>query len=142
MGAIGGALSKQLIQSAGQENYTKLAFAAYILGFGLLGSAKSVQQFALSLFFLMFGHQQNTEAGNLLAVHATAQGMGKGEVTAAGGNLVAVLKLIAPLLYARVFAFNTSGGRKRPGSPYFLICVFLMLSQLVFSTYDKKSTSS
>jgi len=136
---LGGRVSKAVIESAGQETYSKLGFAAYIVGFACVGSAKSAVRLGLSLFFLMFGHQRSGEASALLTAHAGAKGMGRGEVTAASANLAAALKIIAPLMYARVFAHNTSGGRNRPGSPYFLICAFLVAAQAVFMSYDRDS---
>lgn len=135
----GGILSNKIMKAIGQDTYTKLGFASYMIGFASLGSARSVRNFGLALFFLMFGHQRNAEISTHLGVHATAAGMGKGEVAAASSNLTAMLKLIAPLMYSRVFAFNTSGGRNRPGSPYFLICAFLLAAQAVLMTYDRKS---
>jgi len=132
---LGGRLSSELMKKPGIETYTKMANAAYILGFALLGSAKNQNQIGAALLFLMFGHQRSSEPGLHLQAHATASGMGRGEFQGASANFLAVLKIIAPMMYGRTFAnFSTKG---MPGAPYFLICAFIAASQATFMTYDK-----
>lgn len=60
--------------------------------------------------------------------HGAAEGMGKGEIVAAQGNLTAYCKVLIPLFYSNLFAFTTSNGRNIPGSPYFVICVITAAS--------------
>lgn len=136
---LGGLFSKKIIESVGLDKYSKMAFAAYIAGFGLLGSSKNAAQLAGALFCLLFGHQRALEAGTLLGEHAAAKGMGRGEIQGAQANLLAMLKIIAPLMYGKFFAYSTSGGRSKPGAPYFLICAFLVAAQGTFMTYDRSS---
>jgi MFS family permease len=135
----GGIVNKQLMGKLGLSKYTMLAHVSCMLGFGLLGSAKNEKQLMNALFFLMFGHQRSAEAGNLLAEHASREGMGRGEIAGTQANFIAVLKIIAPVMYGRVFADFSPRGSNLPGAPYFLICVFVALAQSTFLTYDRSS---
>lgn len=131
---LGGRLAKQLIGSLGQATYTLLGNLGYIVGFALLGTTRSKQQLGLALLCLTLGHQRMGEPGNLLAEHAAATGMGNGEVQGAQANFMAVLKMIAPTLYGRLFEWATTQGRHVPGLPYFLICAFGALAQLLVAS--------
>lgn len=131
----GGIMGKSLIAKLGTRTHTLLSNMAYIAGFGLLGAAKSGKQLVLALLCLMFGHQRSSYPSTLLAEHATKTGMGRGEIAGATANFLAVLKIIAPSAYGRVFAWATSGGRNMPGLPYFFICIFVACAQLTFSKH-------
>lgn len=134
---LGGMVSAKLMKDPGMETYTKIANAAYIVGFSLFGSAKNPTQVGVALLFLMFGHQRTSEPGLHLQAHATAGGMGRGEFQGAMGNFLAVLKVVTPMMYGRTFANFSAKGL--PGAPYFLICAFIAASQATFMTYDKAS---
>lgn len=135
-GLLGGALIKKLGLSA----YTKLGHAAYILGFGLLGSAKSFQQLSLALVALTFGHARCGEPDNVFADKAKAAGMGEGEIQGARANFLAIIKIFAPILFGRVFAWGNA--RKVSGLPYFLIAALVAAAQLIFTTVEKGKKSS
>merc|ERR1719408_622759 len=81
----------------------------------------------------MFGHGRAAYPSMLLNEHAANRGMGRGEIGAACGNFLAVLKIIAPMLYGRLFAWATSNGRNLPGLPYLAICMFVTAAQGVFT---------
>lgn len=136
---LGGRISKKLMETIGLPSYSSLAYAAYFVGFVVMGSAKNAAMLGAALTCMTFGHQRASEAGILLAAHGTAAGMGRGEIQGAQGNLLAVLKIMAPILYGRLFAWSTSEGRSSPGSPYYLICAFLAAAQATFLTYDRSS---
>merc|ERR1712113_922439 len=104
-----------------------------MVGFGLLGTAKGLKQLVVALLCLMFGHGRSGYPGILLAEHATKMGMGRGEIQGAQANFLAVLKILAPSAYGKLFAWATSNGRNYPGAPYFVICMFVAAAQAVFS---------
>lgn len=141
----GGIFGKKVITSFGLVQSTMLANFAYIAGFGLLGTAKGIKQLVLALFCLTWGHGRSGYPGSLLSEHATKMGMGRGEIAGATANFMAVLKIIAPTAYGRLFAWATSGGRNMPGLPYFVICMFVAAAQMTFSTHlmdeDAKKTA-
>ncbi len=62
--------------------------------------------------------------------------MGRAEIAGAQANLLAILKVMIPLLYGNVFAYATTKGRNMPGLPYFLIAALTCASQLAFWTID------
>lgn len=128
----GGIIGKELIPKFGQSTYTAIGNAAYMAGFAFIASCKSKAQLVLGLLCLMFGHGRSAYPGTLLVNQATQLGMGRGEIGAAQGNFLAILKIIAPVFYGRVFAWGTSNGRNIPGLPYFIICAFLAAAQASF----------
>lgn len=135
---LGGRLTKQIIGSLGQQAYTLIGNFGYALGFTLMGLTRSSPQLFVSLFALTLGHQRSSEAGNLLSQQAVAAGMGRGEVVGAITNLTAVLKMIAPMLYSRLFTLSTTGGRNVPGMPYFLIAAFVASAQALIATVPNR----
>jgi len=147
---LGGIFGKQIITSLGLKSSTLLGNLAYIVGFGLLGTAKGVKQLVLALACMTWGHglARTGYPGNLLQEHATKMGMGRGEIAGAQANFTAVLKIIAPTAYGRLFAWATSGGRNMPGLPYLAICMCCAVAQLNFSNYlanhveDAKKTTA
>lgn len=131
---LNGQIAKPLISQLGQETWTMIGNAAYIAGFGLFGTARGPKQLVLALFCLMFGHGRSAYANILLTEQATKElQMGRGEIGGATGNFLAILKIIAPLFYGRVFAAGMSNGRSIPGLPYFIICFFVAMAQMSFT---------
>jgi DHA1 family tetracycline resistance protein-like MFS transporter len=136
---FGGMAAKKLIMSIGQSSYTVIANACYALGFALFGTARSPPQIAAALLFIMFGHQRAGEASGLLQVEAAAKGMGRGEIAGAQANFLAIIKIVALVLYSRLFAWGTSSGRKLPGLPYLQIAAFMAAAQFTFNTVKKSA---
>merc|ERR1719329_288310 len=130
----GGGLTKQVILSLGEQTYTLIGNCGFSLGFMLLGLTKSSPQLFLSLFALTLGHQRELEAKSLLSEECVKTGMGRGEIVGATNNLTAVMKVLAPMLYSRLFTFMTTGGRKVPGAPYFLIAFFIACAHAAISS--------
>lgn len=136
-----GSVMSNAIKTMGQQTATLGANAMWAVSMGLLGTATSVQQVIASLLCMTFGHTRNAAVAAYIQKHGQGIGMGKAEITAAQGNLLAVLKVFIPLFYGNLFAMATSNGRKMPGMPYFFIAFITMLSQLCFMTCDPEKES-
>jgi len=132
----GGLIGQTTIKSFGQKTHTLIQNVMMIVGMGLLGTSRNGRQLAICLMALMFSHQKSTGVGAYLQKHGTAAGMGRGEIVASTGNLNAIIKVFAPLVYSNLFAWATTHGRKVPGAPYFLIGFLTALSQLAFQQCD------
>jgi len=131
-----GPIMTRAISTAGQKTATLGANVMWAVAMGLLGGAQSVQQVVASLFAMCFGAQRNAAVAAYIQKHGQDSGMGKAEISAAQANFLAVLKVCIPLIYGNVFAFATSGGRKVPGAPYFIIAALTALAQCCFWTCD------
>eukprot|EP00415_Alexandrium_ostenfeldii_P001129 UN1129 len=115
---------------------TLYANLLWIVAFGIFGTSRTVAQLALSLAVMTFGHQRSTAVKTYLQKHAQATGMGAAEVQGAQANLLAVLKVLVPLMYGNIFAWATSKEKSMPGLPYFLIGALTLCSQMTFSSID------
>jgi len=133
---ISGNVMGRAIKAIGQKGATLGANVMWSVAMGLLGSARSVRQIAVSLFAMCFGHMRNSAVSAYILKHGQDAGMGRSEIVAAQANLLAVLKVFIPLFYGNLFATATSNGRKMPGAPYFFIAFVTLLSQLCFWTVD------
>lgn len=131
----GGLLNQHIIKSLGLKSSTIFSNMAYFVGFGLLGTARGFRQVALALFCFSWGHGRGFYPGSLMQGHAREAGMGNGEIQGVQANFMAVLKIIVPTFYGRLFAWATSGGRNMPGLPYYAVCMFIAASQMVFSSH-------
>jgi len=98
----------------------------------LLGTSSRIQQLGAALVAMTFGHTRGIPVDAKLQKIGKASGMGKGELNAAKMNLTALIKVVAPILYGRVFTWATSKGRNLPGMPYLLICSLTVVAQLCF----------
>eukprot|EP00415_Alexandrium_ostenfeldii_P002390 UN2390 len=117
----GGVSMGKFIRGFGQKGATLYANLLWIVAFGIFGTSRTVAQLALSLAVMTFGHQRSTAVKTYLQKHAQATGMGAAEVQGAQANLLAVLKVLVPLMYGNIFAWATSKGKSMPGLPYFPI---------------------
>merc|ERR1712224_1183666 len=129
---LGGSFTKAFIEKAGLKNTVSFSNAAWILGMLMMGSARNTKQAFLALAIWTFGQQRASPVNAYLQKYGAAEGMGKGEIVAAQGNLTAWCKVLIPLFYSNLFAFTTTNGRNIPGSPYFVICVIMALAQRMF----------
>jgi len=129
---LGGKFTKNFIEKTSLTTTVLFSNATWILGMFLMGSARNTKQAFLALAIWTFGQQRASPVNAYLQKYGAAEGMGKGEIVAAQGNLTAYCKVLIPLFYSNLFAFTTSNGRNIPGSPYFVICVITALAQQMF----------
>lgn len=129
---LGGKVTSNLIKQIGLKQTALLSNAMWILGMAMMGTARNTKQAFLALAIWTFGHQRSSPVDAYLQKYGGAEGMGRGEIIAAKGNMLAWAKIAIPLLYSNTFAWATSNGRNFPGLPYFLICGITALAQCSF----------
>jgi len=136
---LGGKVTATVIKQVGLNSAALFANVMWGIGMTTMGTARSTAQAFLALFIWTFGHQRNNSVAAYLQQYGAAQGMGKAEIVAANGNLLAYVKIMIPLLYSNLFAWATSNGRNMPGLPYFVICGLTALAQMCLWTANPKS---
>lgn len=129
---LGGDTMTRIIRNFGQRSATLFSNISWTFAMLLLGTSRSASGLLLTLIAATNGHQRATCASVYLQKHGQAAGMGRAEIAAAQMNLVAVLKVVVPLLYGNIFAWATSKGRNIPGAPYYFIAALTMLAQMNF----------
>jgi hypothetical protein len=112
---IGGGLAKRLINRVGAINYTTIANIMTAAAFGAWSGVKSWAGMGMVLLLGLPMWQRSDGPYAILTKHALAGGMGGAEAAAAIQSWMAVLKVLWPLLYARLYIFFTTGGRNSPG---------------------------
>jgi len=134
----GGKLTGRIVKRVGLKGHVAIANLCWAVGMILMGTARKTPQVLLALCLWTFGHQRaNTPSVNL-QTYGAAQGMGRAEIIASTGNLLAYIKIMVPLLYSNVFAWATSNGRNMPGLPYFIIAAFTAMSQASYFIANPK----
>lgn len=88
----------------------------------------------LGLLISSLGWNANSYVQAQGVVHAEAAGIGNGEYSAMLANMRSVMSSLAPTLYARVYAWSTSGGRNMPGLSYMVSAVFKVLAELCYQS--------
>ena len=139
----GGMLTKNvLMPRLGGMGYTRLAFALSSAGFSTFGTFHNKLAYWLGLLMLLPGINGTAGSyckGALWTGHATATGMGKGEMTAANANLRSLLYIMGPVLYTRVYAYFTAR-KGNAGAAYYMAalvgCVCPLLLQHSFTHED------
>ena len=110
------------ISQFGIQMHTLLSNVCTVVAFTLFGNATSTLQVGMVLAIGTFMHQRSAGVNSTIVKHATHKNrMGRAEVQGALANLVALVKIIAPIVYSRAFVYTTSAGRNMPGSPYFIV---------------------
>jgi len=130
--SVGGKVSKEIIQRVGLKPFTLFSNMMWAIGMSTMGTARSTAHAFFALALWTFGHSRNSGVSTYMQKYGQAQDMGKAEIIAANGNLLAYIKVLIPLFYSNLFAWATSNGRNMPGLPYFMISTLTMLSQLTF----------
>jgi len=128
----GGFVSKEVIKKVGLKQFTLFANLMWAIGMSTMGTARTTAHAFFALFLWTFGHQRNSGVSTYMQKYGQKQDMGKAEIIAANGNLLAYIKVLIPLFYSNLFAWATSNGRNMPGLPYFVISTLTMLSQIAF----------
>lgn len=129
----GGKISTEVVKQAGLNVAALFGNAMWAMGMSAMGTARSSAQAFFALFLWTFGHQRGTPISSYMQKYGGQEGMGRGEIIAASGNLTAWVKIFIPLFYSNVFAWATSNGRDMPGLPYFIISFLTGLSQVTFN---------
>jgi Na+/melibiose symporter-like transporter len=134
----GGLATSKIVKGIGLKSHFLLANLAWALGCMVLGTARSTPKVFAAIAIWTFGHQRaNTVNVNMQTI-GNAAGMGRGEIIAASGNLLAYVKIMVPLLYSNVFAWATSSGRNTPGLPYFIIAALMAAAQAGYAVASPK----
>merc|ERR1712025_45292 len=90
------------------------------------------------IFFSSLGWNADTYVKAQGASHAEAAGIGNGEYSAMLANMRAVMSTLAPTLYARVYAWSTSGGNAMPGMAYIIAAMFKVVAELCYQSMSAK----
>lgn len=134
----GGAATSKLVKRIGLKSHVLFANLAWALGCAVLGTARTTPKLLAAIAIWTFGHQRANSVNVQLQTYGNAAGMGRGEIIAASGNLLAYVKIFVPLFYSNVFAWATSNGRNMPGLPYFIIAFLTGMSQIGYAIANPK----
>lgn len=134
----GGWATGKIVKSIGLKSHVLFANLAWALGCMVLGTSKSTPKLFAALAIWTFGHQRANTVNVNMQTYGGAAGMGRGEIIAASGNLLAYVKIMVPLFYSNVFAWATSNGRNMPGLPYFIIAVLTAAAQAGYGIANPK----
>jgi len=135
----GGAATGKIVKAIGLKSHVLFANLAWALGCMVLGTSRSTPKLFAALAIWTFGHQRANTVNVQMQTYGNAAGMGRGEIIAASGNLLAYVKIVVPLFYSNVFAWATSNGRNMPGLPYFIIAVLTAAAQAGYFIANPKA---
>jgi len=93
----------------------------------------------LGILVSSLGWNADTYVKQQATVHAEAAGIGNGEYSAMLANMRSVMSTLAPSLYARVYAWSTSGGRKMPGLAYLISALFKVVAELTYQSMSHQA---
>ena len=140
---LSGRLASYLLPALGGRRFTALANLSMVAGWVLLGRARSLSGVALALLVSLPCHRRMEVVHAYLIKHATAGvadggcGMGKGEAESCVANWVALLKILWPFLYSRLFAFGSLHSPPLLGLPYFVMAALIAATQGILSLLPK-----
>ena len=105
----------------------------------LIGTAKSTSQVFAGLACLFpLGAYKRPALETALTKLADKRGIGQGKLQADLANLVAVIKIIAPMLYLRAYEWGKKNTRSKTAAvPLFLYSAYFVGASAVFSTVPK-----
>lgn len=129
---VGGKVTQLLVRSTSLKQAALFANIMWAIGMSIMGTARSTSQAYLALALWTFGHQRNNSVAAYMQKYGAKLDMGRAEIVASSGNLLAYVKVMIPLFYSNMFAWATSNGRNMPGMPYFVISVLTAVSQFAF----------
>merc|ERR1711870_120438 len=112
MGIVGGKLGGQTIKSLGMRGHTTLQNFATALAMSMIGASTLPALIFSSLAVNCFAMERGAAVRSMALAAANDTGMGNGEFGAKFANMRAVIVAMAPLFYAKVYAFAKS--RKLP----------------------------
>jgi MFS family permease len=92
----------------------------------------------LGILISSLGWNADTYVKQQATVHAQAANIGNAEFSAMTANMRSVMSTLAPTLYARVYAWSTSGGRQMPGLAYIVSALFKVLAELTYQSMSCK----
>ncbi|CAK0802967.1 unnamed protein product [Prorocentrum cordatum] len=90
----GGWATGKLVKGIGLKSHVLFANLAWALGCVVLGTARSTPKLFAALAIWTFGHQRNNTVNVNMQTVGNAAGMGRGEIIAASGNLLAYVKIM------------------------------------------------
>merc|ERR1712166_316146 len=93
----------------------------------------------LGILISSLGWNADTYVKSQASVHAEAAGIGNGEYSGMLANMRSVMSTLAPSLYARVYAWSTSGGRQMPGLAYLISALFKVVAELTFQSMSHEA---
>lgn len=133
---LGGRLAKALLPRLGPRGFTSLANAATLAGFLLWAAVPEPWAVWSGLLAGLPGMERRAAVGSVAVDHAVASGMGRGEYAAAFANWRALMVVVAPMLYAKVYASGAAarragGGSWPPGSAYFVGAAAVLAAELL-----------
>merc|ERR1719271_1003881 len=125
-----GMIGRQTIQKLGMRGHTTFQNLASAVGFTMMGSTTMTPVIFGSLPIYAFAMERRAAVSAMATRSAAAVGLGKGEFQAASANLRAIAVGIAPLLYAKVYAWSLAR-KGKPGLPYFAAAVIALFAELL-----------
>jgi DHA1 family tetracycline resistance protein-like MFS transporter len=124
---LSGRLAAYTLPALGGRKFTTVSHASMIVAWILLGRARSLAGVALALAVSLPCHRRMEVVHAFLVKHACKEeseggcGMGKGEAESCVANWVALLKVVWPFLYSRIFAVGAQMETPLLGLPYFFM---------------------
>jgi len=129
---LSGVLCGAVVKRLGSEMFSKTMNALSIMAYAGFSVASSSPIVYASQVLNILPMQRSSAVNALLLEEGAAQGMGAGEVSAYKANLIAVVKIVAPLMYGWLFAFGQKRGMA--GLPYASVCAVLLAAHAAMST--------
>lgn len=131
-----GMIGRRTIDIFGMRGHTTLQNLASVVGFSLMGSTTLMPVIFGSLLLYAFAMERRAAVSSLAVKAAITSGMGNGEFSAAFANLRAIVVGVAPLLYARLYAWGRRANS--PGLPYFAAGAIALVAEAVHRTMRNK----
>lgn len=132
---IGGRAAKYTIKAWGGQMHTTVSNLLTAATYFCWAGARTSTGMGLVLVLAVLQHQRSSVVQAQLREMAVKKGVGQtAEVTAAMQSWLAVLKVLWPLVYARLYVYFTTAGRNQPGMPYYMIGVLALASEGLLRT--------
>ena len=104
----------------------------------LIGTARSTSQVFAGLACLFpLGAYKRPALETALTKLADDAGIGQGKLQADLANMVAVIKILAPMIYLRAYEWGKARSNS-PSYPFYLYAAYFAASSLIFSTVPKE----
>lgn len=134
----GGKVTLLSLKGLHKLNYSALKVSTFFsnsmwtAGMMTMGLARRTSQVSAAMFLWTFGQLRSNALTTYLQTYGAAEGLGRAEIVVATANLLAYVKVLAPLLYSNLFYWAASKDLRQPGLPYFVVAAMTLLAQVSF----------
>lgn len=131
----GGRVTLHLLKKLQKLNVSALKVSTFFAnsmwtaGMVSMGLARRTSHLSFAMFLWTFGQLRSNSLTTYLQTYGAAEGLGRAEIVVATANLLAYVKVLAPLLYSNLFSWAISSNNRPSGLPYFVIAAMTLLAQ-------------